>query len=107
VVDADADADVEPDDPAKHRLILIDDRNEALGSIVLGLLLLIGAVPVLLLSVWTNDTLLLIGSVIVPVALGFGAKSFVSGVASHLTASFRLRQLHSRRTSLPPARLVD
>ena len=105
--DADVETHVEADDPAKHRLMLIDERREALGAVVFGLVLLLGSVPVLLLSVSTNDTLLLIGSVILPGALGFGIKSLVSGIASHLTASFRLRQLHARRTGLPPARLVD
>ena len=103
-MDADADTD---DDPAKHRLILIDDRSEARGSIVFGLAVLLAAIPILLLSVSTNDAVLLLGTFLVPTALGIGAKCLVSGLVGHSVASFRLRQLHSRRTGLPPARLVD
>jgi hypothetical protein len=98
---------VADDDPAKHRLILIDDRSEARGSILFGLLLLLSGVGVLFLSVTTNDTMLFIGTMVVPVALGFGARSLVGGIARHSVASFRLHQLHARRTGLPPARLVD
>ena len=95
------------DDPAKHRLMLIEDRRDARGSILLGLLVVLAAIPVLILSVTTNDTVLLLGTLVVPVAIGFGIRYFVSGIARHSVASFRLRKLHSRRTGLPPARLVD
>lgn len=95
------------DDPAKHRLMLIEDRRDARGSILLGLLLLLGAIGALALSVTTNDQVLLLGTLIVPAALGFGIRYLLAGVASHTVASFRLRKLHARQTGLPSARLVD
>ena len=98
---------VADDDPAKHRLLLIEDRRDARGSILLGLLFVLAAIPLLILSVSTNDQVLLLGTLLVPVALGFGARYLLGGIASHSVASFRLRKLHARRTGLPPARLVD
>ena len=100
-------ADADGEDPAKRRVLLIDERREALGSIGFGLVLVLAAVPIFLLSIWTTDTVLLVGTILLPAALGYGVRCLVSGVARHGVATLRLRRLHARRTGLPSARLVD
>ncbi|MEJ7596602.1 MAG: hypothetical protein WKG01_01725 [Kofleriaceae bacterium] len=95
------------DDPAKHRVLLIYDRSEARGAIFVGLVLVLSAVPVLMLSVWTNDIVLLLGTLYLPAALGFGVRALLGGIARYSVASFNLRHLHNRPTGLPAARLVE
>ena len=87
--------------------MLLDARTEARNSIAFGLLILVSAIPIHLIAIWTNDTMLLLGTLYLPFAIVFGGKLFLGGIARHSHASFKLRQLHARTTSLPSARLVE
>ena len=94
-------------DLARWRRSYLSDRADARRDLVLGLASIGSAAPAAWVSTATNDVVLLLGTIYVPVALGFGLKYLIAGIARHAAASLRLRELHRRDTGLPPARLVD
>lgn len=94
-------------DPALLRNAHLHERAIARYDIAASAAMFGAGITFALVGMFTNDTMLIIGTFAAPVLIFFSVKRFAGGLGRHAHASLKLHQLHARDTGLPTARVVD
>lgn len=95
-------------DPAHWRSLLIAERAVGRREIAVAVGLLATAVGVAVVGMFGSHAVLTLATFYVPTVLVIGlVRLLPRAIGRHVRASYKLRQLHSRDTGLPAARLVE